>query len=83
MPRKSDPNYAELLYRERMREKKKREAQGKKPRRVGVCDQVCPYYGECKVNLWAVCQDEAGLLYVPLPCFAEHPQYDPKQWAMR
>lgn len=82
MPRKSDPNYQELRFRERQRDKKQREARGK-PRRVGACDRLCPHYGECQVNLWAVCPSDAGLLYVPLPCFAEHPEYNSQDWAMR
>lgn len=43
----------------------------------------CKYFGECVSVVRVTYVDEGGLRYIPLRCFAEHPDYDPTEWRYR
>ena len=84
MPRKGIRNYEQVKIRERERARQKRWAQNGKPQRVSECSQsCCPYWNECSIDLWRVCPNDQGLLYVPLRCFKEHPLYRKDEWTGR
>lgn len=47
---------------------------------VNTCKN-CKYYSWCNRHVWdAVVIPKWGIAYMPLPCFAEHPNYDPAEW---
>ena len=43
----------------------------------------CQYYNECLDNLTTLVWYADGWHYVPLRCFAEHPEFDATLWKMR
>src|SRR3990167_5483042 len=44
---------------------------------------TCHYWSECASNLWRRTTTADGITYVPLRCFAEHPEYNPEEWRTR
>ena len=46
------------------------------------CHQ-CHYWSECISVLKVTYVDESGLHYIPLRCFAEHPEYKRNEWLFR
>ena len=43
----------------------------------------CQFYTECLRNLYTLFWVGDHYAYIPLRCFAEHPDYDPSLWKMR
>lgn len=48
---------------------------------VSSCSAKCPYHAKCKATLWQVTETAEGVRYAPLPCFREHPKFDPSKWS--